>query len=355
MMERATTTAGDDGNFLPNFCTMTSVLLVVVGGELLAFVLTLVQPGGGSWAFLGLISLYVQWVVLGSAALLCVLRRPLARLGDVGCALASFAVILGVALLVSGGVARLLGGESWDDAAWGWVGRSLLVAGIIAAVVLRHLYVQQQWRRRIQGAAAARIDALQARIRPHFLFNSLNTIAATIATDPRKAESLVEDLSDLFRASIGQSQRLIQLADEGRLASSYMNMERLRLGERLVVDQALDALPEDALIPPLTLQPLLENAVYYGVEPSETGACLQLSGRREADELVITVANPVPPQRCRTGPGFGTALNNVRERLQLAFGDRSTLTTREDGGVFRVTVRLPYRRGGRDEDSDRGR
>jgi two-component system sensor histidine kinase AlgZ len=354
MTERATTTAGDGVNFLPNFCGMTSVFLVVVAGELLAFVLTLVQPGGGSWAFLGLISLYVQWVVLGSAALLCLLRRPLGRLGDLGGALASFAVIMGVTLAVSGCVALALGGQAWGNIAWGWVGRSLLVAGIIAAVVLRHLYVQQQWRRRIQGAASARIDALQARIRPHFLFNSLNTIAATIAADPRRAESLVEDLSDLFRASIGQSQRLIPLTDECRLANSYMNMERLRLGERLVLEQALEALPEDALIPPLTLQPLLENAVYYGVEPCEGGARLQLRGRREADELVVTVDNPVPPERCRTRPGFGTALNNVRERLQLAFGARATLTTREDDGVFRVTIRLPYRRGGGYEDSDRG-
>lgn len=343
MEESANITADEDGNFLPNFCSMTSVFLVVVGSELLAFVLTLVQPDGGSWPFLGLISLYIQWLTLGSASLLCLLRGPLNRLSDTGCAFASFGVILLVTLGVGGFVAATIrSGVTGVD--WQWVLRSLLVAAIVAAVVLRYLYVQHQWRRRIQGAAAARIDALQARIRPHFLFNSLNTIAATIASDPRRAESLVEDLSDLFRASLGQSQRLIPLADEQRLAMSYLNMEQLRLGDRLQVEVELSAVPEDALIPPLTLQPLLENGVYYGVETHEGGNRLRLEGWLVGGELVITLANPLPPEGARRRSGFGTAMNNVNERLQLAFGDQAKLTTSEDGQMFRVTVRLPYRR-----------
>jgi len=353
MREHEGTMADEHDNFLPNFCSVTEVFLVVVGAELLAFVLTLVQPGGGGWALLGLVSLYVQWVALGSAALLCLGRPYLERLGDVPCSLASFTLILTVTAVVGLTVELGLRGARWETVDWAWFLRSLMAASIIASVVLRYLYIQHHWRRRIQGAAAARIDALQARIRPHFLFNSLNTIAATITPDPPKAESLVEDLSDMFRASIGRSQRLVPFDDERRLAEGYLNMESLRLGERLTVAQDFVAVPGDALIPPLTLQPLLENAVYYGVEPREDGASLRLSGYLEGNELILTVANPVPPEGWRTRAGFGTALSNVRERLELAFGTQAQLTTREDSGTFRVVLRLPYRRGDEDEDLDR--
>lgn len=345
--------AGEDSNFLPNFCSMTSVFAVVVGGELLAFVLTLVQPGGGSWPLLGLISLYVQWVGLGSAAMLCLLRRPLARFGDIGCALASFGLIMLVTLVVGSYVAIELRSSASGAVDWRWLLRSLAVSAIIAAALLRHLYVQHQWRLRIQGAASARIDALQARIRPHFLFNSLNTIAATIATEPGRAESLVEDLSDLFRASLGESRQLIPFADEYRLATGYLNMEQLRMGERLLIEEDLATVPADALIPPLTLQPLLENAVYYGAEPHEGGATIRLKGRCRDGELVMTVSNPSPPEASRGRTGFGSAQANVRERLYLAFGERAHLSAHEGDGIYCVTLRLPYRQGGGDADPDR--
>jgi two-component system sensor histidine kinase AlgZ len=258
-----------------------------------------------------------------------------------------------VTLAVGSYVALRLRDSGATDMDWSWLLRSLLVSAIIAAAVLRHLYVQHHWRLRIQGAASARIDALQARIRPHFLFNSLNTIAATIATDPRRAESLVEDLSDLFRASLGQSRQVIPFSDEHRLALGYLEMEQLRMGDRLAIEQDLATIPEDALIPPLTLQPLLENAVYYGAEPSEAGATIRLKGRCRDGELILTVSNPSPPERARGRSGFGSAQANVGERLRLAFGERAQLSTHESEGVYCVTLRLPYRQGGVDEDLDR--
>jgi len=339
--------------FLPNFCAIRSVFAVVVGGELLAFVLSLAQPHGGSWQTLSLLSLYLQWIFLGSAALLCVLRTPLARLGDIGAGLAAYALILLVTLLVSEAAARYVHRmPDWHDHLR-FIGRSLAVASIVAAVILRYLYIQHAWRQRLESEAHARIDALQARIRPHFLFNSLNTITSMIATAPQAAEELVMDLADLFRASLSQGDRMVMLDDELSLVRGYLRMEQVRMGERLRVCENLGTLPQDALIPPLTLQPLLENAVYYGIEPRENGGTIDVTGRIQDGDVVLEVSNPAPTGEQRRRDGAGMAQANVRERLQLAFGRRGGLQVAERDDVYHVTVRFPYRRGGADEDTDR--
>ncbi|WP_435104314.1 sensor histidine kinase [Arhodomonas sp. AD133] len=341
----------DRDNFLPDFCTVHSVFTVVVTAELLAFVLVLVQPDGGSWRMLGLVSLLVQWVALGSSAVLCQLRPHLARLSGPRAALASYALILIITAAVAEGawwLARPLPATQHAP----FVARALAVAAIAAAVVLRYLYVQHEWRHRLQSEAEARIDALQARIRPHFLFNSLNTIASMIATSPTTAERLVEDLADLFRASLTPRGRLVPLSDEIAMVEGYLRMEHERLGERLRIRWRVAAIPDDALIPPLTLQPLFENAVYYGIEPRRDGGTLTITGRRRDDELEIELSNPAP-KRINRGGGFGMAQSNVRERLALAFGQAGRLTASEGEGVYHVSVRFPYRQGVVDENTHR--
>lgn len=317
--------------------------------ELLAFVLVLVQPGGG-WQSLGLISLLVQWIALGSSALLCYLRPRLARLSAPRAALVSYILVLAVTAAVAEGAWWLAAPVTAGHPMF--LGRVLAVAAIVAAVVLRYLYVQHEWWRRMRAAAEARNEALQARIRPHFLFNSLNTIASMIPVAPSRAERLVEDLADLFRASLAGGDRLVSLADELALAQGYLRMERERLGERLCVAWDVDALPRHALIPPLTLQPLFENAVYYGIEPRRNGGTLTVSGRRDADMLEIALINPAPERPGRS-TGFGMAQENVRERLALAFGHEGRLEANGRDGVYHVTVRFPYWRGMADEDTHR--
>lgn len=344
----------DDTGFLPDFCAIRSVFAVVVMGELLVFVLVLARPGGWSWEALSLLSLYVQWIALASAAVLCVLRGRLLRLGDRRAALASYALVLIVAAVVAELGWRVLPAASLDGGRTAFVGRSLAITAIVAAVALRYLYLQHQWRARLQAAADARIDALQARMRPHFLFNSLNTIASTISVDPRLAEGLVEDLADLFRASLARDERrLVPLAEELALVDGYLRMEHERLGRRLQVAWRVDGAPRGALIPPLTLQPLLENAVYYGIEPREEGGTVTLTGGVSGDELLLEVRNPAPSVPRRRSAGFGMAQANVRERLLLAFGERGRLEVSTADGVYHVTVRVPFRRGPVDEDSHR--
>ncbi|MBA1149315.1 sensor histidine kinase [Ectothiorhodospiraceae bacterium WFHF3C12] len=345
--------AGTPALFLPNFCSVGSVFAVVVVGELLVFVLVLANPDAGKvWYFLGLMSLFVQWIGLGSAAALCLLRPLLARLSNIGAGLASYALILLITLLVSAAAAELVPADVGAPGG-SFVLRSVGIAAIVAAVLLRYLYLQHERELRMEAGANARIEALQARIRPHFLFNSLNTIAATIAVDPERAERLVEDLADLFRVSLRRSNQMVTLAEELELVNSYLGMEQLRLGNRLDVRWQIKNVPNDALIPPLTLQPLLENGVYYGVEPRMEGGVITITGACEADRIHLWIENPpTGGSRPSRAGGMGMAQANVGERLQLAFGSRAQLRAGATEDGYRVELRFPYQRAG-DEDTDR--
>lgn len=332
-------------SFLPNFCSIRSVLAIVVVGELLVLVMVLARPPEtAGWQDLSLLSLFVQWIGLCSAAVLCLLRGWLTRLGNAAAAAASYGLILGIALVVSELAYHFVYGPLIGSGHIQFVLRSVAVAAITAAVALRYMHVQHEWRARVQAAAEARIDALQARMRPHLLFNSLNTIASLIPSAPDEAENLVEDLADLFRASLGRGDRLVTLAEELELANGYLRMERLRLGQRLKLEWETAGLPSDTLIPPLSLQPLLENALYHGIEPRLEGGTLSIHGTMEGDVVAIAVSNPSPGSGARRREGFGMAQENVRERLQLAFARRGRLHVHDDQGIYQVTVRFPYQR-----------
>ncbi len=329
-----------DELFLPDFRDVGSLLVLVIVAELLAFVLVLAAPPDPDpWQALSLTSLFVQWIVLASAAGMAAFRPLLAGRGNAIAATVAYAWVLIVTAAVSYGGYRLL-----EPAALAgpreFVLRSLGVAGIVAAVALRYLYMQHEWKRRLESESAARIEALQARIRPHFLFNSLNTIAAMIEAAPKAAEAAVEDLADLFRAALAANSRLVPLCDELALARGYLALEHLRLGERLQVEWDVDTLPVDALVPPLTLQPLLENAVYHGIEPRVEGGLIRIAGRRAGGQLIIELSNPAGGGAGRRG--IGMAQQNIRERLRLAFGRRARLAVETAYNRYRVELTLPY-------------
>jgi two-component system sensor histidine kinase AlgZ len=340
---------GIENHFLPNFCNVRMVFAVVVIAELLAFIITLLSPGviDDPWGNLGLISMLVQWIALASAALLCVTRSLLSRMSNSAAALASYLLVLLVTAVVSE-MAFWLMIESTlfpaltSDAHPVFLLRNLTISTVVAAVILRHLYVQFQWRQRLQSEARARIQALQARIRPHFLFNSMNTIASLTRSDPEAAETAIEDLSDLFRASLSGTGEQATLGDEVELARRYLGIEKLRLGERLAVDWQLDDLPMAARLPPLVLQPLLENAIYHGIEPLPQGGTIQVSGRRVGDLVEITVSNPVPDAAASgRQQGNRIAQENIHQRLAIAFGARAGLQSAAGPGSYRVSIRFP--------------
>jgi two-component system sensor histidine kinase AlgZ len=264
-------------------------------------------------------------------------------------ALVLLAINIGILSEVVYQVGRLWGGGLDMTIAFfpenhiGFVLRNVGVGFIVSALALRYFYVTAVWKRSIEKEALARIHALQARIRPHFLFNSMNTIAALTRSSPERAEQAVEDLADLFRASLSDATSRITLADELEIARTHQRIEQLRLGERLDVRWDIDELPMRAMVPSLIVQPLLENAVYHGVEMLPRGGTVSITGRREADVLHIEVRNPIPDQ-----PGYSEregnrmALENIRERLELAWPGRARIETRQSEGEFCARLIFPY-------------
>jgi two-component system sensor histidine kinase AlgZ len=348
-MTRPATSRDIPATFLPDFCGLRVVFAVVVIGEMLALVLTLAPAATGErWSALGLVSLYVQWVALTGTATLCLARRGLARLGDVPAATLAYLLLLAViaaVALVTLALADRLGLDPLLPANWrdGFFWRSLAIGAIVAAVSLRYFYVRHQWQRQVLAEARAHLEALQARIRPHFLFNSLNTVASLTRSRPELAEATIEDLAELFRASLGNPADGVPLAVELELAQRYLNIERLRLGERLQVSWEVADLDGELALPALIIQPLLENAVYHGIEPRAEGGTLRVHGRRDGAEGVLEIDNPLTPGGLRSG-GNQMALENIRDRLAAFYGRDGLLQTAVVDNRFCVTLRLPARR-----------
>jgi two-component system sensor histidine kinase AlgZ len=322
---------------VPELCNVGALSLLVLFSEMLVLVL-LFAGGELSWMRLALMSLFVQWVALMSAGLICASRRWLAGLGLLTGSLTAFAMVMGVTLSVGLLSAWLLTGM----VDWGTLAGQLVIAGIITALALRYFYVQQQLRAQEQSELESRIQALQSRIRPHFLFNSMNIIASLIATDPDTAETVVEDLSELFRASLNDAGNQVQLADELDLCERYVRIEALRLGDRLKLDWQVETPDRSVKIPLLTLQPLLENAIYHGIQPLPEGGTISVRLWFEAGQVNVEIDNPLPPDTQRSqGQGNKMALNNIRSRLAVLYGGRAELSTREGDGRYVTALRYP--------------
>ncbi len=346
------TTADAERFALPDLCTPLAVFGVVLASQLLALLLTLAgQPGW--YAFynhLAQTALLLLWTGLLGAALLCRLRPRLMRLPVAEGSLATYLAVIACVIAVSETafwLGRFLGagpdtGGGWFPTDhWSFVTRNIAVATLVMGPLLRYFYVSQQWQRNVRREAESRLTALQARIRPHFLFNSMNTIAALTRSNPGAAEQAVEDLADLFRASLRDGRQLIPLAEELEIARVYERMEQHRLGGRLRVDWALGDLPRSAEIPGLTIQPLLENAIYHGIEPATTPGQITVTGTSDGNRIRIAVSNPRPAANEAARPGHGLALGNIRERLELAFGDQGRLTVTDEAGHFTATIEFP--------------
>ncbi|WP_341806401.1 sensor histidine kinase [Pseudomaricurvus alcaniphilus] len=336
--------------FLPDICTLQAAFLLVMLGELLALALTLASSGLAqfNWQQLGLRSFLIQWIVLLSAALLCPLRLWLARLQTGFAGGLCFALVLAVTALCSSVGGWLLALE-WRDILY-TLAANLMLAAIFGGVVLRYLYVQQQWNNQQKAELQARIRALQARIRPHFLFNSMNSIASLIATDPDTAERLLEDLCSLFRASLKEPD-LVSLGDELALCRQYLAIEAVRLEGRLQVDWQLSPAVQAELdllrIPSLLLQPLLENAIQHGIAPRVSGGTvtvsIELEQRLASRRLLMRVCNPLPERQpaAEKTEGNQMALQNIEHRLQAWYGSDAHLHTAVEAGHFAVTLACP--------------
>lgn len=332
--------------YLPDFCAAGTVFVVVLIAELVAIVLTLASHGAGRF-FVDLFetSFFVLWFALLASGLMCQLRLRLESTGKTRAFVLSFAILLLLCLV--------LAEIAWqftqyfsdlimiDSNHFAFVGRTFAIGAIVIALAMRYLYVASEWRRSILLEAQARVSALKALIRPHFLFNSMNTIAALTRTDPRQAEEAVEDLSDLMRANLGGARDKTSLKEELELAAIYQRIEKLRLGDRLDVRWNIAELPMRAQIPSLTIQPLLENAIYHGIEQLPDGGRITVTGRRDGDYIAIDISNPILAGASRKTDGNRMALSNIRQRYELAYGARAQVDVRQADGNYTVSLRFP--------------
>src|SRR5262245_11636279 len=220
------------------------------------------------------------------------------------------------------------------------LGAAIALAALVAAGLLGYLRLLAK--AYSPALVEARLQALQARIRPHFLFNSLNAVLSLIRRDPKRAERALEDLADVFRTLMSEPRQFVRLADEIALLERYAGIEQLRLGERLRITWELDAAPSDALLPPLVLQPLLENAVFHGVEPGTAAGEVLVRIERRGDRVHARIENPyVADQQRRVGNRM--ALENIRERLTLFFDAEARIRTSADGRRYKVEIEMPYK------------
>jgi len=190
----------------------------------------------------------------------------------------------------------------------------------------------------------ARLQALQARIRPHFLFNSLNAVLSLIRDEPKQAETALEDMAELFRVLMRDNRGLAPLEDEINLCRQYLALEKVRLGDRLQIDWQLAGMPSDALVPPLALQPLLENAIYHGIEPSSAPGTVTIRIYRKDNDVHAILSNPFRPDGGLHRAGNKLALANLRERLALHFDAEASLQARVTDNVYEAHIRIPYRK-----------
>jgi two-component system sensor histidine kinase AlgZ len=321
---------------LPNFCNHGVMLRALVIANL--FVAAAAMLRSTSLRDFGLefavMAAFCEPVLILSLVALCAARRWLHAVNY----MAALAGVVVFELVAAWFVARL--------AADLFVGRPTLPFSHVAfltlfVTVVLVAYFDLRSRALAPAVAEARIQALQARIRPHFLYNSINAVLSLIRSEPRRAERALEDLADLFRVLMADNRTLAPLANEVELTRQYLALESLRLGERLRVTWRTDTMPADALVPPLILQPLVENAVYHGIEPSEAGGEIEIDVALVGGQVVMSLKNPFPGGG-RHSSGNRMAIVNIRERLQLHYDAEASMRSEVKDGAYKVTIRMPY-------------
>jgi two-component system sensor histidine kinase AlgZ len=329
---------------IPDCCNAGVMVRVLVAVNVALLAAILVRAGGlreGGLQFLES-SVVVELACLGSLVALCGLRRLITAMPAwaqrAGCALVPAAVTSLVIKLLSTQGLFLTGFTSLTMV------KGVLIAALFG-IVLQH-YFELRTRAFSPVLVEARLQALQARIRPHFLFNSLNAVLSLIRSEPRRAESTLEDLAELFRVLVRDARDLTSLEDEIRLCKQYLSIEKVRLGERLQVEWHADGMGEEFLrqaqVPALLLQPLLENAVHHGVEPATVPVVIEIHLTRQIDRIEVAVINPYHGDTVSVGNHM--ALDNIRERLRLLYDVEGQLTTNVARGFFEVRLRFPYKK-----------
>jgi two-component system sensor histidine kinase AlgZ len=320
---------------LPNFRNLGVMLRVLIIVTALTVVAAMLRSS--DWrSFLQqwlAVTAVVQPIAIVSVLLLGATNMWLHRLGYRSAVVLIVLAELAVTLLVLRFGVLFLESEIED------IGRNAFFA--VATTLALIGYFNLRNRALSPALTEARLQALQARIRPHFLFNSINAVLSLIRAEPRRAEAALEDMADLFRVLMADNRDLAPLENEIELCRQYLALEQLRLGERLHIDWHVDNMPKDALIPPLLLQPLLENAVYHGIEPSIEPGVVSVNIYHVRDQVHMVLRNPYRKDGTHHA-GNKMALGNIRERLALHFDAEASLRARVGDSEYEVHITIPY-------------
>ncbi|MCW8825319.1 MAG: histidine kinase [Gammaproteobacteria bacterium] len=339
---------------LPDFCQALFLLPLYVLTEGFAITITLVSASSFDlfWNTLAITSFYMLWIAVLFSAFLCLLRPLLSRLTPAHAYIAIYLILLATISVITE-FALWLSSENilpqltlYTDML---LTKSLIIGAIVGGFGLRYLYIQQQWRIQVEAEASYRLQALQARIRPHFFFNTLNSITSLIHSNPDQAESAMLNLADLFRQSLNSDEQQRTLQAEIDLTKGYLEIESLRLGQRLNVDWQIDLATLDLAIPPLILQPLVENAIYHGIEQIPEGGAITIQTKYGDKQFTINVSNPIPQgntYHALRSSGHHMALENIGHRIEMLDSEHGTIEIMRSDGQFIVTLTIPTREAG---------
>lgn len=332
-------------HYLPDFCSAEVVLKLVLMVEFTAIIFAIlsINDFNDIYSRTGLISLFMLFIVISSTMTLC----ALSKFNFLSKHSTSTVITLTVFSFYTITLTLWVFSRDWfvvlfdvlAEDIWFIVIKFEIIALICISIGLRYVFLQYESEHQLMTQNTARLQALQARIRPHFLFNSMNTIASLIHDSPNEAEQATVNLAHLFRASLSAAS-MISLPQEINLTKDYIALEQLRLEDRLQVEWNCTVSDENVLIPPLTLQPLVENAIYHGIEPIVDGGIIKIASRLYKKNLIISIANPLPQQSAKK-QGNQMALNNIKERLKIAFKGRSTFHIKQGDALFTVEISLP--------------
>lgn len=313
---------------------------MILVGELLSFSFVVIDTGLSKfqWAQFGAVSFLVQWIILASAACLCPLRPWLRVQNGIVAGSVCYGIVLLLTAVFSYFGLWLMTKQLFSHHMA--VAENLVISAVFAGVVLRYFYLQQQLHNREQAELKSRIQALQSRIRPHFLFNSMNSIASLIDFDPKSAEKMVVDLSQLFRASLSD-ETIVSVDQEIALCKQFISIEKMRLGDRLVAEWDVQLPNSGVEIPSLLMQPLIENAIYHGIQPLPDGGVVNIKISSENDLLVIKISNPYVAGKKEQGMHNGIALENIRHRLDAIYGKACEFYFSDRQSTFIVTIKYP--------------
>ncbi len=343
-------------SYLPDFSSGAIAWRVLVLAQVVAVILTVSRNHAldqALWNDLLTMTVFAQAIAVSSIIALKIVFPLLAPIR----AGLGMTIIFLLLIIVSAAICELaiwglfkfqLTTERWPEWHWSLLFRTLIISAIITFLILRYFTVFHRAKLESEAQQRSRLEALQSRIRPHFMFNSLNSVASLIRSDPELAEKALQDLADLFRVLLADPRKMVPITAEGELARQYLDIEKLRLGDRLQVKWTASNVPRSAQVPSLTLQPLIENAVYHGIEPSFAGGTIDIQMWSENNDMLnVMISNPLAEvtNQGQHRRGNQIAMKNVQERLTRHFGGKATLQYFEQLGNYHVKISMPIVRG----------